>query len=101
MKFLLMVVSFFMPSRYYLKHVPEEELDMVSYFGPFRKRELIDRENDDYADLLVYGGDKLYPVKLSWLKARGVAVLNSRKYWMETNESLKDDEPPAWKDEIQ
>lgn len=105
MKWLLMLIDFILPKRWYIVHTEvEQTVDNIKYlgepawFGPFKKRELNDRLNDSYADLLAYNCDELEAVKLSWFQARGLEYIASREYWLEQARDLQDDEPAIWEE---
>ena len=68
--------------RYYIRHEDIKHPDNgIAYFGPFLKRELTERLNDRYANLLADGSD-LDEAYLSDEEARAIYI-NPKSYWME------------------
>lgn len=97
-------VDLIMPARWYIRHIGyADRLSVVEdyryFFGPFKKHEAEDRVDDEYAELLRYGGDSVQVVRMTWLAIRQEDFITPKSVWDEHAENLIDDEPAAWQEE--
>jgi hypothetical protein len=100
MKWIYTLIDIIMPTRWYIEHDPIDMNDDNSWFGPFRKKEIDDRLEGEYADLLRYGGDRLYVFVAPWTTHRKLKnQAQSREWWMEQEEAMHDDEPAIWNED--